>query len=382
MRLPRHLPLYVLATAVLAAALAITLHARAARTPDAVQAAQPALTVGTVRPLRLELPSRITANGSVAAWQEASIGSEANGLRLAAVLVNVGDVVQRGQVLARFAPETVQADLAQLNAALAESEANAADAAANADRARTLAATGALSEQQINQYLTAEQTARARVQAQRAAVHAQALRLAQTQVVAPDDGVISARLATQGAVVPAGQELFRLIRGARLEWRAEVTPEEAVRLHPGMTVQVRGADGSSAAGKVRMVAPTVDTRTRSALVYVDLPRSSAFKAGMFAGGEFEFGNTQALTVAEQSLVMRDGFAYVFRVRAEGQAGSEGQGRVEQVKVRTGRRYANRIEVLDGIGADTVLVASGAGFLNDGDVVKVTPALAQTLASAS
>ena len=382
MKLPRHLPLYVLATAIVAAAVAITLHASAARAPEAAPAAQPALTVSTVRPLRLELPSRITANGSVAAWQEASIGSEANGLRLAAVLVNVGDVVQRGQVLARFAPETVQADLAQLNAALAESEANAADAAANADRARTLAATGALSEQQINQYLTAEQTARARVQAQRAAVHAQALRLAQTHVVAPDDGVISVRLATQGAVVPAGQELFRLIRGARLEWRAEVTPEESVRLHPGMTVQVRGADGSSAAGKVRMVAPTVDTRTRSALVYVDLPRSSAFKAGMFAGGEFEFGKTQALTVAEQTLVMRDGFAYVFRVRAEGQAGSEGQGRVEQVKVRTGRRYANRIEVLDGISADTVLVASGAGFLNDGDVVKIMPALAQTVASAS
>ena len=382
MRLPRHLPLYVLATAVLAAALAITLHARAARTPDAVQAAQPALTVSTVLPLRLDLPSRISANGSVAAWQEASIGSEANGLRLAAVLVNVGDVVQRGQVLARFAPETVQADLAQLNAALAESDANAADAAANADRARTLAASGALSEQQINQYLTAEQTAKARVQAQRAAVHAQALRLSQTQVVAPDDGVISARLATQGAVVPAGQELFRLIRGARLEWRAEVTPEEAVRLQPGMTVQVRGADGSSAAGKVRMVAPTVDTRTRSALVYVDLPRSSAFKAGMFASGEFEFGKTQALTVAEQSLVMRDGFAYVFRVCAQGQAGSEGPSHVEQIKVRTGRRYGNRIEVLDGISADTVLVASGAGFLNDGDVVKVTPALAQTVASAS
>jgi RND family efflux transporter MFP subunit len=376
-----HLPLYVVAIATVAAAAAIALRASAARAPGPVAIAQPALTVLTTRPLRLELPSGITANGSIAAWQEASIGSEANGLRLAAVLVNVGDTVQRGQALARFAPETVQADLAQLNAALAESEANAADACANADRARSLAATGALSEQQINQYLTAEQTARARVQAQRAAVQAQALRLSQTQVVAPDDGVISARLATQGAVVPAGQELFRLIRGARLEWRAEVTPEEAVRLRPGLAVQVRGADGHQATGRVRMIAPTVDTRTRSTLVYVDLPRSESFKAGMFASGEFEFGSTQALTVAESSMVVRDGFAYVFRVAAESTGGADGRGRVEQVKVQIGRRHANRVEILDGIGADTVLVAAGAGFLNDGDVVKLGSASAHQIASA-
>src|SRR5262249_52519960 len=159
-------------------------------------------------------------------WQEAIVGAEANGLRIAAVHVNVGDVVRKGQVLATFAPETVQAELAQIRAGVAEAEAAAADAIANAERAKSLAASGALAEQQINQYLTSAQTAQARLEAQRAAAKVHQVRLAQTQVLAPDDGVISARSATQGAVVPSGTELFRLIRGGRLEWRAEVTSTE------------------------------------------------------------------------------------------------------------------------------------------------------------
>jgi HlyD family secretion protein len=384
MNLPRPLKWVAVVTALAAAAAALVPMARAAHAhlqahlhapmPAAMPSvAQPALTVSTVRPQTTLLPSRVRANGSIAAWQEASIGSESNGLRLTAVLVNVGDAVRRGQVLAHFAPETVQANLAQMQAALAEAEASAAEASANAERARSLAPSGALSEQQINQYLTSEQTAKARAQAQRAAVQAQALRLAQTAVLAPDDGVISARLATPGAVVPAGQELFRLIRGSRLEWRAEVTPEEAVRLRPGLAVQVRDAAGAEVAGRVRMVAPTVDPRTRSALVYVDLPRSNGFKAGMFASGEFEFGDTPALTVPESALALRDGFAYVFRVRADG--------RVEQLKVRTARRDASRVEVLQGLKAETEIVASGAAFLNDGDTVKVSNAADAKLASA-
>src|SRR5690606_25670854 len=133
----------------------------------------------------ISLPIRLAANGNIAAWQEAIIGSEANGLRLADVLVNVGDRVRAGQVLATFASESVAADVAQARAALMEAEANAAEAAANAARARTLEKTGALSEQQINQYLTAEQTARARVEAAKATLDAQQVRLRHVQVRAP-----------------------------------------------------------------------------------------------------------------------------------------------------------------------------------------------------
>ena len=111
--------------------------------------AKPALTVSTVQPMMRELPIRLPANGSITAWQEAIIGSEANGLRLVDVKVNVGDKVTKGQVLATFATEQVSAEVAQAQASFAEVQANALDAAVNADKARTLQASGALSEQQI-----------------------------------------------------------------------------------------------------------------------------------------------------------------------------------------------------------------------------------------
>ena len=340
-------------------------------------AARPALTVTSTRAQSSALPIKLSANGNVAAWQEASIGAEISGLRLSEVLVNVGDVVQRGQVLARFASEAVQSDVAQARAAVTEASANAQEASANADRVRTLQNSGVFSGQQINQYLTAEQTAKARVESVKAGLAAQMLRLQYAEVRAPDGGVISARLATVGAVVGAGTELFRLIRQGRLEWRAEVSSVELARLRPGTAVTVLAASGSELKGRVRVVAPTVDPQTRSGLVYVDLPSqgsgASNFKAGMFARGEFDMGNSPALTVPQQAVVVRDGFSYVFRLNADQ--------RVSQLKVQTGRRIGERVELLEGVGAEALLVASGAGFLNDGDLVNVAPGSASNPASA-
>ena len=339
-------------------------HAADPKQKDAV-VHKPALTVTTDKPQSAKLSLKLSANGNVAAWQETIIGAEISGLRLSEVRVNVGDTVKQGDVLAVFAADTVQADLAQIKAGVAEAEANAAAAAGNAERARGLQATGALSEQQINQYITTEHTAKAKLEAQRAMAKVQQLRLAQTQVLAPDSGVISARSATVGAVMPSGQEMFRMIRQGRLEWRAEVTADEMPRIKQGAVASIATASGAIIKGKVRIVAPTVDPQTRSGLVYVDLPAASQLKAGMFAKGEFELGSSDGLTVPQQSVVVRDGFSYVFQLGADN--------RVAQVKVQTGRRNGDRLEVLSGIKVDAVLVTSGAGFLNDGDLVKVVAA---------
>ncbi|MBF8178160.1 efflux RND transporter periplasmic adaptor subunit [Herminiimonas contaminans] len=337
---------------------------------------KPALAVTTVQPSQASLPIYLTANGTVTAWQEAIIGSESNGLKLTDVRVNVGDVVKRGQVLATFSVASVNAELAQARASLMEAEANAADAKNNAERARTLETTGALSTQQINQYLTTEQTAKAKAEAAKALLAVQEVRLSQTQVVASDDGVISARSATVGAVVSAGTELFRLIRQGRLEWRAEVTSAELGRIKTGTVALITAANGTQVKGKVRMIAPTVDAQNRAALVYVDLAPTAAdvapVRAGMFATGQFDLGNSTAVTVPQQTIVIRDGFSYVFRMNPDN--------RVTQIKVQPGRRLADRIEIISGVPTDAVLVANGAGFLNDGDLVKVvvdTPATADS-----
>ncbi|MFZ6721212.1 efflux RND transporter periplasmic adaptor subunit [Undibacterium sp. Ji49W] len=355
--------------------------------------AKPALTVTTIKAVAGNLAIRLAANGSVAAWQEALIGSEANGLRIQELHANIGDQVQRGQLLVSFSSDTVKADLAQAQASLSEAQANLADAAANADRTRALQSSGALSAQQVGQYLTAEQTAKARVEAAKANVDAQQLRMKNTRVLAPDSGIITARAATLGAVVANGAELFRMIRQGRLEWRAEVTASEMARLTPGTEAVVTAPGGTQWKGKVRVVSPVVDAQTRMGLVYVDLlptvPAVSdklsgklsgksqvaaqtdgqAFKPGMFAKGEFVMGSSQALTIPQQAVVVRDGFSYAFRLNPDG--------RVTQIKLQTGRRVSlpqgDQVEVTQGLNADSIIVANGAGFLNDGDAVKVVAA---------
>ena len=360
------IPAAVAAVVCLAVA-ALGLQAGGSRAADEKKSVKPALTVTTTLPQRVSLPVKLAANGNIAAWQEASVGTESGGLRLTEVRVNVGDRVLKGQVLATFASETLGAEAAQARASLGEAEANAANAAADAERARGLQATGALSASQINQYLTAEKTASARVEAARALFRAQEVRLGQTQVRAPDSGIISARLATVGAVVGSGAELFRLIRQGRLEWRAEVTATELGRITTGTTALVTAASGARMAGRVRTIGPTVDPQTRAALVYVDLTplpgaASGSARAGMFARGEFDLGAVPALTVPQPAIVVRDGFSYVYRVNPDN--------RVAQLKVQTGRFEAGRVEITSGLPADARLVASGAGFLNDGDLVRI------------
>jgi RND family efflux transporter MFP subunit len=331
----------------------------------AASAAKAALSVQVVRAAPGQWPLSLSANGVIAAWQEAVIGAELSGLRLSAVLVNVGDRVKRGQVLATLQSESVQADLDNARAALLEAEAMLVEAKANADRARALNGSGALSSQDTQRSITAEQTGKARVDAAKAQMAAQALRLRQTRVLASDDGVISSRTATVGAVAQPGQELFRLIRQSRLEWRAELPSSDLLRVRPGMVAWATPPGGTAVQGRVRMVAPTVDAATRNGLVYVDLPASAmsaGARAGMFASGRLEIGQSQGLTLPQTAVQLRDGFSYVFKVSPQGQ--------VTQTKVAVGRRVGDRVEVLQGLDAQTDVVAAGVGFLADGDQVRV------------
>lgn len=337
----------------------------AGSTPAAAQGPRPSLTVAVTTPQSGNWPLTIAANGSIAAWQEATIAAEANGLRLTDVRAQVGDRVKRGQVLATFSASTLNADIAATRASLAEAQAAQAEASANAERARQLQASGAISAQQIQQYVTGETTARARAQALQARIDADLVRLSHTRVTAPDDGVISARMATVGAVVQPGSELFRLIRKSRLEWRGEVAASELARIQSGMPVTVTPAGGAAVAGTVRMVAPTVDASTRNGLVYVDLPNPGTGKAGMFARGEFKVGEQAGLTLPQSAVLLRDGFSYVFKV---GEAN-----KVQQVKVGVGRRNGDRIEITGGLDTKARVVSQGAGFLADGDVVRVAAA---------
>ena len=325
---------------------------------------RPALAVTLVAPVATDWPRLIEASGGLYAWQEGVIAAETGGMRVVEVAVDVGDKVRRGQVLARLNDSTVKAEVAQQQARVAQIRAALAEALANGERARNVKNKGAMSEQQINQYLIAEEAAKANLAAAEAALEMERIRLDQTRVLAVDDGVISVRSATLGTVVQAGTELFRMVRQGRVEWRAELTAEQLAQIRPGQEARVRLPGGGIVTGKVRIQSPSLDANTRYGLVYVELPTDSPARPGMFAQGEIRIGASQALTLPESAVVLRDGSSFVFEVLTGD--------RVAQRKVETGRRGNGRVEVLSGLDTAARVVESGGAFLNDGDLVRVEP----------
>ncbi|AXQ22138.1 efflux RND transporter periplasmic adaptor subunit [Acinetobacter wuhouensis] len=329
----------------------------------ATETAKPALTVTVTQPEIQNWQQSLTANGNIAAWQEVVIGSELSGQRITKVNVNIGDTVKRGQVLAEINNESIRADLATAKANYAEAKAVLADASINNQRIQKLKNTGAISQQEATKYLTSQSTAQAKLDAAKAQIDSYQIRLSQTQVIAPDNGVISARAATVGSLAQTGQEMFRMIRDDRLEWRAEVTATDLYKLKQGNTVQITSPDPNrpKVTGTVRMIAPVIDPQTRYGLVYVDIPNTDAVRMGMFVKGEFDLGEKSAITVPQTAVLLRDGFSYVFIVGKDQ--------RVTQQKVTLGRRLNDRVEILD-VAENVKLVATGTGFLADGDLVKI------------
>jgi RND family efflux transporter MFP subunit len=313
----------------------------------------PAMTVTSASPRTVEWPDTFAASGVIAPWEEAIIGTQIGGYRLIDVRVNVGDQVKKGQLLAAIDPDLLRAEEAQLQASWEQAE---------ADRLRFLSLQGsrAVSEQEVLDQVTRAKTALAALEAKR-------LQLRYTRIVAPDDGAISSRTATVGAVMPVGQELFRLIRANRLEWRGELTAAQLARMRPGLRIRLSLPDGNETHATVRQVAPSLDPHSRLGIVYADLDPGGPARAGMYASGRVVLDNTPALVVPAESVVIRDGRNYVVTLEDEGATPS-----VSLRLVTVGRREGGEVEVAGGLEPGQRVVVRGAGLLNDGDVVRLAP----------
>lgn len=342
--------------------LPVALWQTPARAAQATPARASALAVETIRIQPRIWPQTLALSGGIHAWQEASISAETGGLRIVALHADVGSQVKRGQLLAELFSAGASADVQAAEAALAEANTTLAGARSDLARASAVKDSGALSAQKIEQYVLAVQSAEAGVKSAAAKLASARITLAQTRIVAVDDGIITKRSATLGTVVSAGSELFTLQRQGRLEWRAEVSAQQLPSLRPGQDAQLTLSDGSRITGRVRQLAPALDASTRTALAYVDLPAGTAARAGMYASGHIQLGESTALSVPASAVVVRDGRSYVFV--------ANGSAQVRQREVKLGRRQGQRVELSSGVGAGERLVASGGGFLNDGDTVRI------------
>lgn len=345
------------------------------KTPAAVVPSQ-AITVGQVE--KGTMTRSLVVNGSLAAWDELPIGTEAGGLAIIQVDVEEGDRVTPGQLLARLDDAVPKAELAQAEAAVAQAEAGlrkaeamATTAGSEANRARELSKNAYISGQVAEQRQTALTTAQADVNLARQNLEAakavraeRTAQLAQTEIRAPTAGIISKRMATLGNVVGVGQQLFRLIRDGRVELRAEVPEIDLLKLTAGQTVKVAAGerDERQFDGHIRLVGATVDPQTRIGIVYVALPDDPLLKPGMFVHGVVDTGQSQVLQIQEESIVYKDGKPAVFVIDAENRS------RLRMVE--TGQRRDGYVEIREGLTEGERIALAGAGYLKDNDVVRV------------
>jgi RND family efflux transporter MFP subunit len=324
--------------------------------PEKKNVSAPALTVEVATASNANWAATLEASGPIMAWQEAIIGSEISGQRLVELRVNVGDRVQKGELLARYNTDTLQAEQAELQAIWQQAEADRA-------RATTLQGSGAMSNQEIENYTHQAAIAKARLDAKN-------LQLRYATVTAPDDGIISSRTATLGAIGATGGELFRMILNNRLEWRGNLNARQLAQVKTGQTVTLALPDGSTAQAKIRQLSPSLDTQTRMATAYADIQQGSRAHAGMYANGTIAMQIKQVLIVPAVSVIIRDGRSYVFIVANADANRKDPRYTVTQQPVTTGRHQGNDVEIVTGLNEGSRVITQGAGFLNEGDVVHV------------
>jgi HlyD family secretion protein len=312
--------------------------------------AEPAMRVSAATAGPATLTPTLRLGGTLVAREGIAIGTALQDQRIAEVLVEVGQRVKRGQLLARLEIDSVQAQLR-------EQEALAAEARSTLARMEPLARSGAISARALEEQRTRAATTEANLAAARA-------QRGKAEVRAPVDGVVSARNARVGAL--AGTEpLFRLTGKDEIELEVDVPSADLPLLSAGMPAQVTVAgSGKAIEGTVRLVTPDVDPRSQTGKAHIAFPPDAALRAGVWADARFVLPaqSFEVAVPARSVAVDTDGATTVMLV--------DEKGLVSRRQVATGRREGGLLEILSGLQAGDRVLLNAAAFVRDGDTVQV------------
>ncbi|MEC5210727.1 RND family efflux transporter MFP subunit [Psychrobacter sp. PL15] len=334
----------------------------------AVDTEQAVLSVETVMPSQGNIGNTLSADGTISAKDIANVGAKVNGVTIERILVEEGQRVKAGQVLAIFDTDAMQQQVLQAQADVAEAEATLANASADAARVLPLLDIDAISKQEADRYRTSELRAAASLQASKARLNTQRLMVENAKLVAPVSGIISEKLAEVG-MVAGSDPLFTIVKGGILEWQADIDPKLIGEVQVGTPVKVSLPRNQSVMGVVRRIAPTADNN-RQITIHASLAANSGARAGMYQAGEFLLGSASTQTVPNSAIVSNDGYDYVMLVTDISTQNGKAIGRIQRQRVTLGDRYGNGVAVTEPIPADSRLVKQGGSFLNDGDLVRV------------
>ena len=335
---------------------------------------QSVLSVETVSPSQDDIGRTLSADGTINAKDIANVSAKVSGVAIERVLVEEGDRVRAGQVLAMFDTDAMEQQVLQAEADVAEAEATLANASADAARVLPLIDIDAISKQEADRYRTSEVRARAALQASKARLSNQRLTLDNATVVAPVSGIISEKMIEVGQVA-GGDPLFTIIKGGILEWRAELDPKLIGDINIGTPVRVALPGDDSVMGQVNRIAPTADNN-RQITIYASLATNSKIRAGMYQTGEFLLGSASTQTIPNSAIVSNDGYDYVMLVTDLTTTDGKSMGRIKQQRVTLGERLGENVAVLEPLPSDSHIVQQGGSFLNDGDLVRIVNGVGQ------
>jgi HlyD family secretion protein len=375
----------------------------------------PVLTVTAIKPVFKNIAQTLNVTGTIAAWDLLSVSPSVNGLKVVGINTEAGNYVHKGQVLVKLDDSMLQAqllsararlanaeaqlskarqpnrsqDISRQQAALSQAEANLENARANASRFESLFAKGAISKSDLDLRRTTLETsealynqekqrlslliegsrvediniANATVADARAQIEQLKVQLAQTSVLSPDDGLVLDRLVHYGDISSSQGKLFNIVRNNRFELQAKVPENDLRMISPGSLVEI-SSDANpdlKTTGKVRQIGPGVDQASRQATVKIDLVNIPGLQTGQFVKGKITTGSIRRLIIPAKSIINTDGTEHVF-VLDKDIARSQ--------PVITGTRSGNMVEVVSGLKEPDRIIGEGAGFISDGDKVKI------------
>jgi RND family efflux transporter MFP subunit len=367
-QLPRRLlpiGIALLAIAVVAAVLWRVIHPKAPPLTLAEQQSVPLITVMT--PGVKAVTSTVSFTGAIAARYDMPIGNDGDTGRIVGVYVEAGDHVERGQLLARLDESVLIPQVNRLEAALEQAKAQAALSAAEYRRAQGVEAAGALSAEDIEKRHATAITDAANVKVVAAQLAEAQARLTRTRIVAPIAGTVLTRKAEVGQIAnPGGDALFRVASGGEVEMRGQLAEQDLaqVKIGDAAIVHITGVP-QSFEGRVRLLGAVIDPQTRLGEIRISLTPDPALRPGAFARGTVSVGKAMR-PVVPQTAVLSDGSgSYVFVVDAKSHA--------ERRAVRVADTSDQGIIIASGLNGSERVVTTAAGFLRDGEEVKVSDA---------
>ena len=324
---------------------------------------QQAPVVSVISPGRTMIEGTISATGTLAARRELPVGIAGEGGQVISVLVEPGQWVRAGQVMAVI-DRSVQVQQQSSQAAQVQvARANADLAQANLDRALRLVDKGFISKADVDRLRAARDSAAAQVGvagAQLGVLQAQSRRL---NVVAPAAGLVLERRVEPGQVVSAGSGmLFRLAKGGEMELRALLGQADLAQIAPGVTARVTPVGSANVyTGQVWQRAPVIDPQSRQGVARIALAYAPDLPPGGFASAEIKSGTVVAPMLPESAILSDNKGSYVYVVGPNN--------KVQRRDIKLGLVTDQGIAVVSGLDGSERIVLRAGGFLSQGETIK-------------